>query len=244
MTPQQFTATFLPYAEQVAAGTGIDDGVLLAQWAVETAWGSGEFNQNNLANIRCVAGIPCVGGFSQFPTITDFVACAIATWHNGDYPDVLAARGAEPQMLAIGASPWDAGGYTGEAPYNYRGGSLVAAYKEIPLLTKDAGLVAQTTRMANMGRACKDQAELDADIAQIAIDGEVYFINVYNDPESVAFRTKQAAAGQPGPPGPQGPAGPAGQMGATGPTGPQGPPPDAQSIQNAFIAWLKGILNL
>lgn len=123
--PDGFAATYQPQADAVAAGTGIDPLVLLAQWGVETAWGQAIDNENNLANIRCIAGAPCLDGFAQFGSLDAFVQAAIATWHNGFYSDVLAASGAAAQLAAIGASPWDAGHYdNGGGP----GSSLVEAF--------------------------------------------------------------------------------------------------------------------
>lgn len=132
MDPHTFANAYYPQAVEVSNGTGIDPFALLSQWAVETNWATEIYNENNLGNIRCVQGIPCVGGFSQFPSLEDFVQCAIATWHNGNYADVLASAGKplNDQLIAIGKSPWDAGHYTGKAPFNYAGGSLIAAMEE------------------------------------------------------------------------------------------------------------------
>ncbi len=117
MTPQAFAAAYLPTAHTVSAGTGIDAGVLLAQWANETDWGTAWAGApNNLANIRCGPG----GAIeSCYATLADFAAAAIATWHNGYYGAVLAAVGVDAQLAAICASPWSAGHY---------GGSLTSFY--------------------------------------------------------------------------------------------------------------------
>lgn len=126
MTPAEFAATYLSEAQAVGHGTGIDPYVLLAQWGVETGWGSAVNNQNNLANIRCLADVPCIGGFAQFPSPDSFLVNCIATWHNGFYAAVLAARNASDQLRAIGESPWSANHY-GNPP----GAELVIAYNLI-----------------------------------------------------------------------------------------------------------------
>lgn len=132
MTPAEFQTYAGPTADAVAHGTGLDRVTLLAQWAVETACGAAINNQNNLGNIRCLQGVPCVGGFSQFPTLGDFALAAIATFHNGYYPGVLATAGksVETQIAALGASPWDAGHY-GNPP----GSALIPFSKEFSDMT-------------------------------------------------------------------------------------------------------------
>ena len=102
MTPAEFAATYGPQASAVSQGTGIEPDVLLAQWAVETAWGSSIFNSCNLGNIRCLSSVPCVRGFAQFPSFDSFVLNCISVWHNGYYGLVLAAVGAHAQLVAIG----------------------------------------------------------------------------------------------------------------------------------------------
>jgi hypothetical protein len=128
LTPQQFADTYRTYAQAVSRGTGIYPNVLLAQWAVETSWGSAINNQNNLGNIRCLASVPCVGGFAQFPSLDSFVLNCIATWHNGSYAAVLAATDPNSQLDAIGASPWS-GQHYGGAPYT----KLHQAYQQLPV---------------------------------------------------------------------------------------------------------------
>jgi hypothetical protein len=127
ITPPDFASTYAPYADAVSHGTGIDAGVLLAQWGVETAWGNAINNLNNLGNIRCSPTTFC-----QYATLDDFVLACIATWHNGFYGAVLAATGAPPadQIAAIGQSPWS-GQHYGSPP----GQHIQDAYKEIPDVT-------------------------------------------------------------------------------------------------------------
>jgi Mannosyl-glycoprotein endo-beta-N-acetylglucosaminidase len=126
VTPAEFADRFRPQAEAVGHGTGILGDVLLAQWAIETAWGDQINNANNLGNIRCLDAVPCVDGFAQFASLDSFVLNCVATWHNGMYPGVLAAIGAGAQLDAIGASPWS-GQHYGGPPYS----KLHEAYRKL-----------------------------------------------------------------------------------------------------------------
>ncbi len=130
MTPQAFAAAYLSTAQQVSAGTGIAAGVLLAQWANETDWGTAWAGApNNLGNIRCGPG----GAIqSCYATLADFAAAAIATWHNGYYGAVLAAVGPDAQLATICASPWSSGHY---------GGSLAAFYAPLAAYSYGVGTV-------------------------------------------------------------------------------------------------------
>lgn len=127
MTPgaSSFVANFGSVADQVAAGTGLSRWALLVQWANETSLGTQIFNRNNLGNIRCSPTTFC-----QYATLNDFANAAIATWHNGSYTAALATSGqtVHNQLLAIGASPWDAGHY-GLAECGYAGCALVALWQ-------------------------------------------------------------------------------------------------------------------
>jgi hypothetical protein len=119
-----FADSYGQYADAVSAGTGIDRTALLIQWAVETNYGQQINNANNLGNIRCGPD-----SFCQYASPSQFVGAAIFVWHNGFYPDVLAAAGMslDVQLLAIGSSPWDAGHYdNGGGP----GSSLLAIKSE------------------------------------------------------------------------------------------------------------------
>ena len=107
MTPAQFAAAYNSTAQAVGRGTGIDNVVLLAQWANETAWGTVVVG-NNLGNIRCSPTTFC-----RYASLGDFVTACIATFHNGYYNAVLAATTAEAQLAALVASPWDSNHYGG-----------------------------------------------------------------------------------------------------------------------------------
>ena len=117
MTPAQFHAAYRLTADKVSAGTGIDPIVLLAQWANETSWGTSwagaPFNLGNIENNGVVV---------HYSSLDEFARACIATFHNGRYDAVLAAKTADAQLAAIVASPWSAGHY---------GGSLQAFYSPL-----------------------------------------------------------------------------------------------------------------
>jgi hypothetical protein len=128
VTPTEFVNGFRPQAAEVAAGTGLRPEAFLVQWGVETNWGNAINNANNLGNIRCSPTTFC-----QYANLAEFCAAAVATWHNGEYPEVLAVAGQslKAQLLAIGNSKWDAGRYNnGGGP----GSSLLAAAQQLNLL--------------------------------------------------------------------------------------------------------------
>jgi hypothetical protein len=116
MTPAQFAGAYNATARTVSDGTGIDNVVLLAQWANETAWGTVVVG-NNLGNIRCSPTTFC-----QYATLADFAIACIATFHNGFYNAVLAATTPQTQLAALVASPWSS---------NHYGGSLDSFYQPL-----------------------------------------------------------------------------------------------------------------
>jgi hypothetical protein len=107
MTPAEFASAYRSTAQLVSGGTGIDDVVLLAQWANETAWGAVVVG-NNLGNIRCSPT-----SFCRYASLDDFATACIATFHNGFYTGVLGATTPEAQLAALVASPWSSSHYGG-----------------------------------------------------------------------------------------------------------------------------------
>ena len=76
MTPADFAAAYRDMAGTVSQGTGIDNVVLLAQWANETARGTHVVG-NNLGNIRCGPTT-----FSRYATLHDFAQACFATFYD------------------------------------------------------------------------------------------------------------------------------------------------------------------
>ncbi len=120
MTPQEFYDKYLPYAEKVQSDLGFNSPtIFLAQWALETAWGSSLLatQYNNLAGIN-YNGVACyraVGGFAGYTTLDNFVLGYESVLHlNGwGYPAFLATKDGTfaEQAAALGASDWAASHY-------------------------------------------------------------------------------------------------------------------------------------
>lgn len=144
MTPSRFAEHYHPAAAEAAHLTGVDANVILAQWAVETGWGSSALaiNHHNLAGIRWYghAGTVQVGGtrgkagtgFSGYPSVAAFVLDYAHTLRLSYYDAVRHARTARAQLSALGQSPWDAGHYV---LGGLVGGSLISAYSRLPIVT-------------------------------------------------------------------------------------------------------------
>lgn len=142
MTPGQFVATYAQLARQIAAHfPGLSSRVILAQWAVETGWGSSALAvyHHNLAGIRWygravqteqlggTTGKPGTG-FAGYASLTGFAADYLYVIGLPYYAAVRSAVGDVAQARALGASPWDAGHYTSGGEV---GGSLLSALRQI-----------------------------------------------------------------------------------------------------------------
>lgn len=130
MTPAGFVAAFKPYADGIAAATGLSPWLFLSQWAVETnepppaGLGGSPLATacHNLAGIRPNAqglahpGVSEVAGpFLCFPNLDTFRANYLEVIAHPDYAGVRQTAGYAlwSQMVALGLSPWDAGHYAG-----------------------------------------------------------------------------------------------------------------------------------
>jgi hypothetical protein len=120
--------------------------VIMAQWGIEQGWTIPGYTGYNWANSSALAGFPAVPGTNQPGSPLAFayadsaeqgVQIYVAFIQNGLYDAVAAAwpRGPQAQALALGASPWDAGHYTG---IGQPGSSLlnVMAYYHLTRLDK------------------------------------------------------------------------------------------------------------
>lgn len=142
MTPSLFERTYGAAADVAAKGTGVSRWTILAQWAVETGWGTSSLSQfdNNLAGIRWYghAGTFQVGGlkgeqgtgFAGYHSIDAFIADYVATLNLPYYNGVRDAGSIEAEIRALGASPWDAGHYLSGGVV---GGSVLAAWHLLPV---------------------------------------------------------------------------------------------------------------
>jgi|HubBroStandDraft_1064217.scaffolds.fasta_scaffold174371_3 hypothetical protein len=129
MTPAQFFAAALPFAQWASRDTGVLVSVILAHWAGENGykWPPPGNNPGNVGNTEH-------GGMVNYANITQGVAAYIQTMNLGYYKAVRSAVGAIAQADALGASPWAAGHY-GSPP----GSNLVALINDYGLTRYDNG---------------------------------------------------------------------------------------------------------
>ena len=160
MTPAQFAATYNPTAQLVGRGTGIDNVVLLAQWANETAWGTVVVG-NNLGNIRCSPTTFC-----RYATLDDFATACIATFHNGFYNAVLAATTPEAQLAALVASPWSANHYGGNLHPFY---DPLEAYEMTPAQDQTLNAIYAILAGSRISSKAADQALKDIEAEVLSI---------------------------------------------------------------------------
>jgi LysM repeat protein len=121
----KFIQFALPFAESAHQQTGWPVSVILAQWGLEHGWLVPGFTGYNWGNVGALPGEPQVasGGawgapayFAYAPTPQDGVNYYVAVAGLPFYSRVgYAARhgGSNAAAKALGASPWDAGHYTG-----------------------------------------------------------------------------------------------------------------------------------
>jgi hypothetical protein len=133
MTPDQFIAALAPWANWCSPQTGVDRSVILAQWALETGWGSSVawLEGHN------PAGISGGGHPLSYSSVQEGMNAYVETMRLEYYNGVRQARpqGAIAQAKALGISPWDAGHYGGAAN---PGSTLVAIIEQHNLQRFDA----------------------------------------------------------------------------------------------------------
>lgn len=112
------SATVQGMARAVYNATRIPVSVILAQMAIETAYGTSNLwlNCHNPAGING-PGTGVCQGFASYPSYAAAASGYAATYHNGYYARVLAAAasGASPNQVAValGQSPWAESHYQG-----------------------------------------------------------------------------------------------------------------------------------
>jgi flagellum-specific peptidoglycan hydrolase FlgJ len=130
MTPKAFVATYRASAALCAAKTGVLPGVILAQWAHETGWGTSYLARRckSLAGIRYYghAGTTAYRGFACYASWSAFRTDYIRTMRLPYYRKVRAAQGVNPQIRALGLSPWSADHYGNPAGVN-----LLKRYRQL-----------------------------------------------------------------------------------------------------------------
>lgn len=111
MSQQSFVAQMSPFAKEASAATGIDANVIMAQWGIETGWGSSyQWTQHfNPAGIGITG--PSVQGQNYGSVQGGVQAYVDFINNNSRYQAVKAAQGPTAQAIAMGNSGWAASGY-------------------------------------------------------------------------------------------------------------------------------------
>jgi flagellum-specific peptidoglycan hydrolase FlgJ len=135
VTVEEWVRTMAPWAEEASRLTGgrLLVPVILAQWALETGWGTSKL----FVDGHNVAGVKNGGAFRVYPTLAAGVQDYAMVFLRFEwYSPVLeaGAEGPEAQARALAASPWDAGHY-GDPP----GADLLPVLAEVEAAMKAAG---------------------------------------------------------------------------------------------------------
>ncbi len=140
--PQEFAAWMTPYAEQASAATGLDVGLIIAQWGNETAWGTEFAQQNNIGNVGVYGG----GPNPSYPTLAAGVQAYINEMNSPAMAKAKAqwqGQSASQQAVVLGNSGYAGGGYNnGSGP----GSDLIADMQAAG--ESGAGAVAGATSMS------------------------------------------------------------------------------------------------
>lgn len=111
-TQRSFLEELLPVAESVNSKTGISRRLLLAQYALETAWGTEMSEPDNFGNIGVYSG----GPMPSYPSLSAFAAADSSFYlDNSRYQPLIQAgkSGQSPDVQAVllGESGYASGGY-------------------------------------------------------------------------------------------------------------------------------------
>jgi len=165
LTPTEFVAKYDSYAQALADYFGLSKNLFLAQFAVETGWGSSYQAEVdlNLAGIN-YNGIACTqgeGGFAKYATLDNFVTGYKNVLSLNYYSAVRGSKGKpfDTQAIALGNSPWAASHYdNGNGP----GSILIEVAKLLPNST------VPTTGTSDTGDVSLNGAGLTAKINELS----------------------------------------------------------------------------
>lgn len=167
MTPSAFWPEALPWAQQAHQQTGVLTSVILAQWAIETAYGGPDWSpRNNPGNV----GDTQEGGQVDYPTLAAGVAAYVRTMELGYYDAVRAATTWQAQALALGESPWASAHYAsaGGGP----GSALVWVIETYDLTQYDAPAPAPAPQEHDMALQMTDPES--GKVMASDADGDLY----------------------------------------------------------------------
>ena len=164
---QEFAAQYKDIAEKVGKELGVDPGILISQWGLETAWGKKPVGQYNLGNIKDVTG--------KGPVAYDKLEKSKASYKSYESPDAFAAdyaalikrnfpkavgAGSDIGAFSAGLQSGTKGAYATDP--NYRK-SLASTYKSVtdllPMGSAEAGTLPQQAQAATPAQAQKPQLE-------------------------------------------------------------------------------------
>jgi flagellum-specific peptidoglycan hydrolase FlgJ len=112
MGREDFFTSMAPYAAKASSATGVPIPVILAQWGLESAYGTSEVykNNNNLAGIKHVSSSIDSGispsGYSKYNSLDQFVQDYVRVMSISYYDNVRQAGTVDGAVSALGASPW------------------------------------------------------------------------------------------------------------------------------------------
>lgn len=110
MSPRSFFDQVAADARMASSRTGVPVSVILAQWAIETGYGTSRawLKGNNYA------GVSPGGRLADYPTRTDGLAAYIATLQHRRYDPIRHTSSAHGAAVALGQSPWAESHYGGD----------------------------------------------------------------------------------------------------------------------------------
>ena len=185
---QEFAMQYKDIADKVGKELGVDPGILISQWGLETAWGKKQVGQYNLGNIKDVTG--------KGPKAYDKLEKSRDSYKTYDSPDAFAADYAAlikrnfPKAVGAGSDigAFSAGLQSGEkgayaTDPNYRK-VLANTYKNLPM----SAAVAEEVPGAK-----KPQAAAPADTSLAAqIPGQSYIAPASNYDQTNSFFGRMA----------------------------------------------------
>lgn len=109
MSPDKFFQKMSPYAIMAGARLGMPPKVILAQWALESAYGQSRLAQasNNFGGIKYTSHADGRdGSYSAYDSISSFTNDYIRVMGSSYYDEVRQAKGIHDTVVALGKSPY------------------------------------------------------------------------------------------------------------------------------------------
>lgn len=117
MNQDAFFKQYAPYAMKAATALNMPVSTILAQWGIESTYGTSAVfqNNNNLAGIKHVGSSIDIGispsGYARYKDIDQFTQDYIRVMNNGLYENVKSAVSPEDTAYALGGSLYAEGTY-------------------------------------------------------------------------------------------------------------------------------------